>query len=257
MSFDPITYAMAKSYSDSKGGYVEPGKKILSARFTDSSYQSAEAISLVVGKEYSLTLYDDNSSEKLEVGRGIAQTVDAVTYVGNISLFIGDDAPDTGEPFIIVSMQTGTMILNTVSVNGKFIVEQTETLHPIDPKFLPGVCLPVVMDCDAMGITEVLGELLAAGGGTALAKNVESETFWHTSLDSPNVIIRATVGSYPTFFYPSFVELEDGDTPGAIVADIYVDYGGFQKCFVSFVPGSKGNGVATTYITLVHLGEIG
>ena len=68
------------------------------------------------------------------------------TALGNASLF---GYADTGEPFLFVNEMFG--ILSELGPGGTSEhsivfskIEETETIHPIDPKFLPGVCLPVV-----------------------------------------------------------------------------------------------------------------
>ena len=43
---------------------------------------------------------------------------------------------------------------------------ETETITPIDPKYLPGVCLPVVVDFDELGITNCVLGLFDENGGT-------------------------------------------------------------------------------------------
>lgn len=84
----------------------------------------------------------------------IAKVVDAgdakAIALGNLTMFGLDD---TGEPFIVTDTGTQTMFYDIEAVMsgqsgavGRVIglSSVTETITPIDPKYLPGVCLPVV-----------------------------------------------------------------------------------------------------------------
>lgn len=141
------TLAMAKAYSDKKGGYTETSTKVLlngefeAQEFEDGAYavwtgildiRDGDKISVTWnGKQYTCTAFD----------------LDGMCGFGNLSLVGGDD---TGEPFLyapyaedgvttaagFITLDMGNISISVTCVN--------ETVHPIDPKYLPGVCLPMV-----------------------------------------------------------------------------------------------------------------
>lgn len=172
---DILTLSLAvKKALAAMGLKIEPAKTVLRGKLTGDGYGSTETISLVPGVEYSVAL-TGNSGEKIEIGRGIAQGVEGATYVGNMALF-DEEAPDTGELFLTLTIPTGdTKTLVVISGGGtaNFVIERTETIHPIDPKYLPGVCLPVVELSTEIPIdgTEVT---LSTEEGTLLTKACES-----------------------------------------------------------------------------------
>ena len=67
-------------------------------------------------------------------------------YIGNFAKF--SNAGDTGEPFCLIAMATGMWMLNCfdeLNATHTFkLCDKVETIHPIDPKFIPGAVLPVV-----------------------------------------------------------------------------------------------------------------
>lgn len=71
-------------------------------------------------------------------------------YLGNPSVLaklgISTAAPDidTGESFVVLVASFGMVIAADMDKSQSIVVTSKETIHPIDPKYLPGVCLPVV-----------------------------------------------------------------------------------------------------------------
>lgn len=150
MSFDPITYAMAKAYSDSKGGYTKTETKVL-ASYTDAEFVENEGggitffppsvIPLTGGAAYTV----EWDGVKYEC---IAQVDEDMVYLGNIEMV------EDGEPFTVVTFPTDSMVAATQGNTHSFTISQTvETIHPIKPEYLPGVCLPVVEIADLTSIT--------------------------------------------------------------------------------------------------------
>lgn len=80
------------------------------------------------------------------------------------------------------------------------VLTMEETIHPIDPKFLPGVCLPKVIDLtkyDAGGqsLNDVVINLFASGGGTTSVSNTDgTDAFWRDISAGDNIrfLIDAT-----------------------------------------------------------------
>lgn len=72
---------------------------------------------------------------------------DGVSVIGNADFVLGTG--DNGMPFLVSDNGSEVMLINVHHIKeGEThtfgISVQEETIHPIDPKFLPGVCLPVV-----------------------------------------------------------------------------------------------------------------
>ena len=122
---------------------------------------------------------------------------------------------------------------------------------------------PVVMDCDNMGITETLGELLATGGGESESKSYgdygANHEFWMTEYDTiPRITIVATVGDGYTFFTPSFVNMDNNNyRVSKVCADVYVEFNGLHKCFVEFTPIFDDYSIPyATGLKMVYLGTV-
>lgn len=141
------------------GVKTEPGKVLL--KETTASYGVVtEYIGLAVGKTYNVSFLGGTF-------QAVCKAMEEIRYVGNLSLLI-EDAENTGEAFCIAEVvedgENGTVW--SFSVEGEeFTVSTPETIHPIDPKFLPGVCLPVVVDFDVLGLTAPILELVNTNGG--------------------------------------------------------------------------------------------
>ena len=136
---DMITLAMAKVYSDSKGGYVGKGT-IISGELTDGTYQDFTT-KLEAGKKYTLKL-DSGIYSGVAIDYG--NTGD-LFYIGNLAI-MGEEFADvnTGESYCVGYMSLDNVFAVTDSNNSKTFSLEGETIVPIDPKYLPGVCLPVV-----------------------------------------------------------------------------------------------------------------
>ena len=139
----------AKRYSDSKGGYTEPGAVIHDTElFLDNAGDSVtkhtaavNGIVLELGKSYSVTT---DSGTFSAVAKKTAIENMTLYYLGNIKLL---GAEDTGESFLVISaFENEEYYVMCIDYSGgsHMKVETAETIHPIDPKFLPGAVLPVV-----------------------------------------------------------------------------------------------------------------
>lgn len=78
-------------------------------------------------------------------------SIDGIMVIGNLGVLgIG---PDTGEPFLITDDGGGMLSVvaaDTAETHTIGIICDTEAIHTIDPKYLPGVCLPV-LDLTGLG----------------------------------------------------------------------------------------------------------
>lgn len=146
---DMITLAMAKKYSDSKGGYTKssaPFELIPETQATASGEFLASAIP-EAGDE--IILFIDGVKH---VRTAIGGSVDdmPVVYIGNCA---EAGLPETTDDFGVMFLSAGDVRVFVVMDSGYFEGKDTFTISataitkiivPIDPKYLPGVCLPVV-----------------------------------------------------------------------------------------------------------------
>lgn len=131
------------------GGYSETEKKVLlpetAVDFVDEVYPIGDCVP-IADTMYTVTLNGEQYKIKsvgVDVGGGVLLVV-----LGNINMML-PDFPATREPFVIAyAPDTAECALmhkdgdiGTITIS---ISEETETIHPIDQKYLPGVCLPVV-----------------------------------------------------------------------------------------------------------------
>lgn len=135
---DILTLAMAKAYTDRKAGYSEPGKVLGSGAIDDGWYEGAPTLGLVLGKTYIVSLDDETYTVVCN---------DAQGFIG-FELLDGYVADSIG-----VSSGTGWMA-DGFPDHSHITISTPETIHPIDPKYLPGVCLPVVEIADYTALTD-------------------------------------------------------------------------------------------------------
>ena len=151
---DLITLAMAKAYSNSKGGYVEQSRKIFNIALTDGSNYDVVVTGkeLTVGETYTVITESGSFS-------AVCKDFDGGALLGNLAS-INPSGENTGESFVVyVGVEKGEAYGVAVDQNGGSFIKviTPETIHPIDPKYLPGVCLPVV----ELNIDAIIGEEVA------------------------------------------------------------------------------------------------
>lgn len=141
---DIVTLAMAKAYSDSKGGYAE--KNV----FTWDG--NTEGLDELDGYLYRISdrIPDVNTFVRL---RGIAGGVEmeltasdcTITEDNGVGWIKFDDTIAAAVvPSGFPSARSGVYFARYNENSVMTYLEFAETIHPIDPKYLPGVCLPVV-----------------------------------------------------------------------------------------------------------------
>lgn len=142
---DMITLAMAKAYSDSKGGYSKPGKVL--------TYDGNKTGKPVIGDimvKISDNPIDLNAVESITVA-GVTVLKENFSVEGEdqgAALFMGG--------MVVVASYTEDVDVGdgNVATKGVWVAHSdtgyvskvvlAETIVPIDQKYLPGVCLPVV-----------------------------------------------------------------------------------------------------------------
>lgn len=139
---DLITLVMAKAYTDKKAGYVEVSEAVIFENLAVSGGEADTTVTaqMIPGKTYIVTVGGVKYERVC-----YTEAFDGIACVGNARLydFVNED---NGDDFFvgqaretIVQCYTRNMGDTTIT-----LAEKTETIHPIDQKFLPGVCLPVV-----------------------------------------------------------------------------------------------------------------
>lgn len=104
-----------------------------------------EGKKLTVGEQYTVTI---GGSSYTVTALPTNNEDGVMAYIGNISL-AGIPEQNTGEPFFVADVHYANGDVPDlhfcVATNGAtHITVAIETTPPIDPKYLPGVCLPVV-----------------------------------------------------------------------------------------------------------------
>lgn len=139
---DLITLAMAKPIPIKKAGYVEVSEAVIFENLAVSGGEADTTVTtqMIPGKTYIVTVGGVKYERVC-----YTEAFDGIACVGNARLydFVNED---NGDDFFvgqaretIVQCYTRNMGDTTIT-----LAEKTETIHPIDPKYLPGVCLPVV-----------------------------------------------------------------------------------------------------------------
>lgn len=150
-----IIEALKALYTNGQVGHIERQKVLLDVELVPNN---------VVGTG---TFYgvEDTASNLLEVGKtytvttdsgtytSVCQSTDAtIKYLGNMELLDGNASTANGSFLVLLAYEDVAGESNAgwalVCLDGNYgshmKIVGDETIHPIDPKFLPGVCLPVV-----------------------------------------------------------------------------------------------------------------
>ena len=210
---DLLTLAMAKAYSDSKGGYVEPAKVLTfdgniegKEQFSSDELGFFVKISNEVPDPDSIVSYTHVMEVNGEIIGGSIMQKGEFTLQGDSAIYtiqdyseiinvIGaaQDVPEDGiTKGLYVRYRTDTTMRGYVSR-----IELAEIIHTIDPKFLPPMSNGINIDLDKYGIGSVLLELFAQGGGNATLESVDGpehlRNLWDVASDQPDADIILTM----------------------------------------------------------------
>ena len=166
-------------------------------------YEDTDAPRIVPGKTYLVTL--DGEVFSCVCKEILQDNGSAVRWLGNPSLFL-NEYENTGESFVYIEQYSDLICICDFATNEMkelpFVVSETETIRPIEPKFLPGVCLPVV-------------ELSTAINPHASLTVEENEALNYAATNLLPVVVRTT--------------LTDGDaTSHAVLVMNLIDAGAFK-----------------------------
>ena len=187
-------------------GYTEPGKVLIEHAIVseDGLDIGLPLIDLVSGKKYILTVFGDGTNvsvevEAMELHFDLDDGSYHVVYLGNPGIMDGED---NGEVYFVASGEfgaDGNMALVGVLNDDikKIRVESTETIHPINPKYLPegGVgysegIAPITFDGDASGKTTLPASFFTGTETDGVLVMVDSNG---TSLKSAESIVNSQV----------------------------------------------------------------
>ena len=185
-----------KKIEDGGVGYTEPGK-VLSFSVADSNDDgfifggcvkvTDEGVDLTTAKRVTVT--PEQGGEASEVVELTEFTVKHSTESGFISdmLVANDDGEDFDVAWCVhetvCEIQKGTYLLITENTR----LELDETIHPIDPKYMPGAVLPVVELSE-----ETCNALLV--GETATLTEAEAAVFMAAKDNINPVVVKIDVG---------------------------------------------------------------
>ena len=156
---DIVTLAMAKAYSDSKGGYVEPGAVMLETTLDSGAGEFSASFKeeffidkpFEEGKNYYVAM---DSGTVTAVAKEIDLDGDKLIGMGNLQLFNGEN---TGERFFAIcskeNIEGEGFVASVADFNNgsRMKITAPETIHPIDPKYLPDT---VATKADIFGAME-------------------------------------------------------------------------------------------------------
>lgn len=140
MGNNPI-FPTTKGVLRKLGGDVKRGKAIFNIALTDGSNYDVVVTGkeLTVGETYTVITESGSFS-------AVCKDFDGGSLLGNLAS-INPSGENTGESFVVyVGVEKGEAYGVAVDQNGGSFIKviTPETIVPIDPKYLPGVCLPVV-----------------------------------------------------------------------------------------------------------------
>lgn len=164
-----------------------------------SSYISVEGVALQMGTTYIVEW--DGVKYEYEPTRFSLSDVSGVGFgyvINQVDPFTIYTPEDSQCIMIVPSISDGTMY--TASV-----IEVTKTIHPIDPKFLPGVCLPVVE------ISEETVSTAFANGGIAVLTGNETEKIMDAADAKVPIIVKLTMGNMGGASVCNFTKTGDPD----------------------------------------------
>ena len=208
---DIVTLAMAKAYTDKKAGYSEqnvftfdgnPKGDSIFGGYTKISNKAPDVNTLV-----SVSGFMGGQPLELSAADCQVQKDDIMSYInfsGRAIAMVVYKADDEA----IVGLY---VICDTASNSYVSRIEFAETIHPIDPKYLPGVCLPVV-ELETVISSELPETVLSAADSAKMdALNGEACILKFGFPFVGNVAtIRAVVGSLgvePLFVYTVSVDM--------------------------------------------------
>ena len=145
-------------------GRIDPAVFVATLPVANNTDGSLPYINLVAGERYNVHMRIDSlgEGEGTLTAKAIEMADETAVCIGDMTLF-GADGESTGEEFLIMAVTgpagSGTFVVlsDTLAAagsgGGTFTIEKAETIHPIDPKFIPGAVLPVVELSHAESLT--------------------------------------------------------------------------------------------------------
>lgn len=231
---DIISMIMSQNRGDGEPiAYTEPGKKytwdgdISNTEVNDSMGMPVYKISSDIIDPYKVskvTLYISGQGEFVQDNKQF-EIVDRTAEVGMYIITLGFS---TGAGNILISVGGDNAIapvgiyLSYVEDNGVVAyisgIELAETIHPIDPKYIPDSVKTKIIDLDSFGITEqVLGLLMNGGGSTDI--DIDHNAFWKSiPADGAYKVKFVDASRLAVCIAPTYTQhIPESETPGEIV----------------------------------------
>lgn len=264
MSFDPIGFVFPKNRIPVGGaGYTEPGKVI--TWDGDTTGLAALPYGEAIGYKVSDDVVDLSNVTKVvfEDGAEVPPIALRVENDGIVQILGNWDDP-TRYPYVAVVPQDIEVEGYAVSKGTYFVeyirsIEFAETVHTIDPKFLPG---PKVIDLTkytheiTSGMSESFNEIIltlfANGGGSQ--DSIDDDNFWDdVSTDRPLLFVIDAEALAPgvTIEAEANSVMRGNGAIGVIEFAFLVNVGGWSKVTVVF--GANDNGASTITVVVEPL----
>lgn len=253
---DVVTLSMAKAYTDSQRlAYTEGGKIMWDVElvpmegtgFTYFQESNTDQTVLSVGKTYTVTT--DSGSFTT-----VCKEMSGVVFLGNGSILGITGVEDSGENFLVAVDEDHVMGFFDFNGGSRMEISTAATIQPIDLKFLPGVCLPVLLDLtkyDANGpsLNDLVLSLFSIGGGKTSVNNTDGiQAFWKDVNTDGRIQLMIDAASVKIVSDLKSTTLEpDGKTLIAIETSFLIQSAG-QTARVTVMFGALSH---TTDITLV------
>ena len=200
----------AKRYTDKKMQNVLGAERInvLIDLPLDEGHASLERkVGLVAGTTYTVALDSGNYSA---VCKRIDSNGESMLLIGNAALLGIPGMEDTGESFLIYEgydSVTETYVTMVADAQAGTRCKVYETIRTIDPKFLPGVCLPVVELSGTLTTSDAVAEedcaKLKAAHGSNLPVVIKSDAIINNTryADSALIYISGTMPDNGVMFF--------------------------------------------------------
>lgn len=174
---DMITLALAKQYTDSqKLAYTEGGGSLIWDGNTEGkevyneNFVRVSTKALDLNEIATVTLSENGEVTTIAASEGnVIVDNGASLFIADVPLIISVSVAGTAD---FAYFDVGTYLFTTPEADA-YVSSVTfkETIHPIDPKYLPGVCLPVV---ELSTVIAESGTALTEAESAALTEAYES-----------------------------------------------------------------------------------
>lgn len=159
---DEIRQALNALFKSGQVGRAET-KTVLSAPLDNGMLQREPGIELEEGEKYNVSL--DSGDYEAVCKSHSFDGENTFYYLGDMAMYYPDVFESTGESFLVAADEAFIMAMDTN--RGGYIRVRSETIHPIDQKFLPPVDIITMNGADGKQY-----KLTVSGGALNIAEVV-------------------------------------------------------------------------------------